>query len=155
VLLTLGLLALRVRYKESYGRVGAVGHFIVLVGYAMLFLGSAPAVVLSSESLRGFIMGGQDLGFLGALVAELGAVPLGVALWRTRAASRVGATLLILALPVGFVGILLLSAVGLVDIAGLPLTVLYGGAWIVLGSRLWVQGDIAAKQPSHESELSY
>jgi hypothetical protein len=31
--------------------------------------------------------------------------------------------------------------VGLVDIAGLPLTVLYGGAWIILGGELWSQAS--------------
>lgn len=136
LLLTLGLFALHARHNESYGRLGALGHFVILVGYAMLFLGSVPAVVLSSEDSRSFIMGGQDLGFLGALVAGLGAIPLGIALWRARTVSKVGAMLLILALPAGFAGIVLVSAVGLEDIAGLPLTVLYGGAWVVFGSRL-------------------
>lgn len=145
VLLALGLSALRARYKGSYGRSGALGHFVVLVGYAMLFLGSAPAVVLSSEDSRSLIMGGQDLGFLGALMAGLGAIPLGIALWRARAASRVGAMLLILALPVGLAGVMLISAMGFEDVAGLPLTVLYGVAWVVLGSRLWTQAGEAVE----------
>jgi hypothetical protein len=139
VLLTVGLLALHNRYKGRYGRLGSVGVIVIVVGYALLFFGSIPAVFLSPDSLRGLKMAGQDLGFLGALVAGIGAVLLGIALLRARAASRLGVLLLIIALPAGFVGVILVSAVGLVDIAGLPLTVLYGGAWIILGGELWSQ----------------
>jgi hypothetical protein len=141
ILLTVGLLALHNRYKGRYGRLGSVGVVVILVGYALLFFGSITAVFLSPHSLRSLIMAGQDLGFLGALVAGIGAVLLGIALLRARAASRLGVLLLIIALPVGFVGVILVSAVGLVDIAGLPLTVLYGGAWIILGGELWSQAS--------------
>jgi hypothetical protein len=136
VLLIAGLLALRARYRGSYGRLGTAGVVVVFVGYALLFLGSVPAVVLSAEGSRSLIMAGQDLGFLAALLAGVGAILLGIALLRGRSASRAGALLLIVALPVGFLGVIVVAALGLVDIAGLPLTVLYGGAWIVLGIHL-------------------
>jgi len=113
-----------------------VGVFVLLAGYALLFFGSIPAVLLSSESFGGPILVGQDLGFLGAFVSGLGAIPLGVALRRSRAASQWGAVLLIIALPAGIVGLMLVSAAGLVDVAGLPWTVLYGTAWFVLGHHL-------------------
>lgn len=145
VLLMLGLLALHAKYKGRYGRVGLVGVAVTFVGYALLFGGSIPAVALSGEGSTSLIMAGQDLGFLGALVSGVGAVLLGIALWRTTAASPLGALLLITALPVGMVGTILVSAIGLLDIAGLPLTVLYGAAWITLGSRLWSQGDTKAQ----------
>ncbi len=145
-LLAAGLLALLVRYGGSYGRLGTAGVVVIFAGYAMLLLGSTPAVLLSAEGSRGLILAGQDLGFLGALVAGVGAVLLGIALWRTRSAPRVGALLLIVALPVGIVGVILVSAVGFVDIAGLPLTVLYGGAWIVLGSHLGSQGSASTEK---------
>jgi hypothetical protein len=145
VLLIAGLLALRARYRGSYGRLGTADVVVVFVGYALLLLGSGPAVVLSPEGSRGLIMAGQDLGFLGALVAGVGAVPLGIALWHTRSATRAGALLLVLALPVGIVGVIVVSALGLVDIAGLPLTVLYGGAWIVLGAHLGSQRGASAR----------
>jgi hypothetical protein len=140
VLLALGLWALRERHKGSYGRLGTAGVAVVFVGYALMFLGSVPAVVLSPEGWRGLIMAGQDLGFLGALVAGVGALLLGIALWRTPSAPRAGALLLICALPVGILGVIFVSALGFADIAGLPLTALYGGAWIVLGSHLGSQG---------------
>ena len=147
VLLAAGLLALRARHKESYRRLGKAGVVAVFVGYAMMFLGSVPAVLLSAEGSRGLILAGQDLGFLGALVAGLGAVPLGIALWRTRSAPWAGALLLIVALPVGLAGVIFVSAMGFVNIAGLPLTVLYGGAWIVLGGHLRSQGGATAEKP--------
>jgi hypothetical protein len=147
VLLAAGLLALRARHKESYRRLGKAGVVAVFVGYAMMFLGSVPAVLLSAEGSRGLILAGQDLGFLGALVAGLGAVPLGIALLRARSAPRAGALLLVVALPVGIVGVIFVSAMGFVNIAGLPMTVLYGGAWIVLGGHLRSQGSATAEKP--------
>lgn len=140
VLLTLGLLALRSRYRHRYRRPGAVGDFVVLVGYALQLLGSLPAVVLPADRLA-VVMAGQDLGFLGALVAGIGALPLGVALWRAGGGSRTGAALLVSALPVGFVGAVLISVAGWADVAGLPFTVLYGGAWVELGRHLWSQRE--------------
>lgn len=148
VLLIAGLLALRNRYKGRYGRLGAAGVIVIFVGYAMIFFGSIPAVLLSPDGFRGLILAGQDLGFLGALVSGVGAILLGIALWRAGAASRLGALLLIIALPVGFVGVVLVAAIGFVDIAGLALTVPYGGAWVMLGSQLWSLRGTAAEQPS-------
>lgn len=148
VLLIMGLLALHNRYRRRYGRLGTVGAIVIFVGYALLFFGSVPAVLFTSDGLRGLIIAGQDLGFLGALISGVGAILLGIALWRAQAASRLGALLLIIALPVGFTGTILVSAVGLADIAGLPLTVLYGGAWIILGTQLRSWEGMATGQPS-------
>ncbi len=151
VLLIVGLLALRNRYKGRYGRLGAAGVAVIFVGYAMLFFGSIPAVLLSPDGFRGLMLAGQDLGFLGALVSGAGAILLGIALRRARTASRPGALLLIIALPVGIVGVVLVSAIGFVDIAGLALTVPYGGAWVMLGSRLRAPRGTPAERPSRVS----
>jgi hypothetical protein len=69
VLLTMGLGGLHTRYKGRYGRLGTVGVVVIFVGYALLFFGSIPAVLLTPDGLRDLIMVGQDLGFLGALIA--------------------------------------------------------------------------------------
>ena len=150
-LLVAGLLALHAQYRGSYGRLGTAGVVVILVGYALLFLGSVPAVLLSAEGSRPLIMAGQDLGFLGALIAGAGAILLGVALRRARVASRLGALLLVLALPVGIAGAILVSAVGFADIAGLALTVPYGGAWVVFGNQFRSPRRTAAGQPSRVS----
>ncbi len=146
VLLAVGLLAFHARYKGGYGRLGTAGVFVIFGGYALLFFGSLPAVAFSSDGPVGFIRAGQDLGFLGALVALIGALLLGIALWRSGAASRLGSLLLIVALPVGLLGVILLSAMGFEDTAGLPWTVLYGGSWLVLGSLLRSQGGEPAER---------
>ncbi len=124
VLLTVGLLAVHIQCKGRYGRLGIVGIVIVLVEYALLADGSLPAVMLSG--FRDLIMVGQDLGCLSALVAGVGAILLGIALWRVQGVSRLAALLFMIALPLGLVGVMLISAAGWEDIAGLPLTVLYG-----------------------------
>ncbi len=58
MLLATGLLALRARHKGSYGRLGAAGVVVIFVGYAMMFFGSLPAVLLSAEGSRGLILAG-------------------------------------------------------------------------------------------------
>lgn len=143
-LLTAGLLALHERYGGSYGRLGTAGMVVTLAGYALLFFGSVPAVLLTREA-RDFIRFGQDAGFFGALLSLIGALLLGIALRRAGVASRLGAWLLIVALPVGLVGVVLLSGLGFEDTAGLPWTVLYGAAWAVLGNELWAQREGAAR----------
>jgi hypothetical protein len=151
LLLSLGLLALHNQYKGRHGRLGTAGAVVIFAGYALLFIGSMPATLLSPDGLRGLIMAGQDLGFLGALVSGVGAILLGISLWRARVTPRLGALLLVIALPIGFVGVVLLSAVASADIAGLALTIPYGGAWVLLGSQLWSPDDTAANQPSRVS----
>ncbi len=146
VLLAMGLFAFHARYKGSYGHLGTAGVIVIFGGYALMFFGSLPAVVFSSDGARGFIRVGQDLGFFGALVALVGALFLGIALRRSRVASRLGSLLLIVALPVGLLGVILLSAMGFEDTAGLPWTILYGGAWIVLGSLLLSQNGEPAER---------
>ena len=145
MLLAVGLLALRERYGGDYGRLGTAGVVVTFVGYALLFFGSIPAVVFTQDGPLALIRIGQDLGFFGALVSLVGAFLLGMGPWRAGAASRLGALLLIVALPVGLVGVILLSGLGLEDTAGLPWTILYGAAWVVLGNQLWTQGERAAQ----------
>lgn len=136
ILLATGLLGLHARYKRSYGRPGTVGAVVIFAGYALLLLGSIPAILFSADGPMGLIKAGQDLGFFGAVISAFGAIFLGSTLWRARATPRFGSLLLIIALPVGIIGVILVSAAGLDDIAGLPLTVLYGGAWLILGYHL-------------------
>ncbi len=146
VLLVAGLLALHERYGGRYGRLGTAGMVVTFAGYALVFFGSIPAVLFTQDGPLALIRTGQDLGFLGAMVSLVGALLLGVALWRARAGSRLGALLLIVALPVGLVGVVLLSGFGPEDTAGLPWTVLYGAAWVVLGNELLAQRE-GAVQP--------
>lgn len=135
-LLIVGLVGLYSRHKETYGRLGKAGLILVFGGYALILFGSIPAVFLGADRFDGLIRAGQDLGFLGALVAALGAIFLGINLWRTQAVPRTGALLLIITLPVGLPGIIVIQSIGFVSIAGLAMTVPYGIAWVILGNHL-------------------
>lgn len=135
VLLTAALLRHRAP-SGSGSRVRAVGWCTILVGHLMLLLGSLPALLLGGTA-RSLVMGAQDLGFLGALVAGLGALVLGAADLRRRAGPVLAAWLFVLTVPLGLLATVLLSVAGVPeDYLGLPLTVLYGGAWVVLGLQL-------------------
>ncbi len=67
----------------------------------------------------------------------MGAIFLGIALWRTQAVPRAAALLLIITLPVGLPGTIMIQSIGLVSIAGLAMTVPYGAAWMIVGNQLW------------------
>ena len=139
VLLTLGLLRLPALVRAR-SRLSGIGWWMVLVGHVLLFLGSLPAVLLGGD-LPDLVRGGQDLGFLGALVAAAGALLIGLRLRRGGSAPA-AAWLFLLTLPLGVLATVALSALGTpVDYLGLPLTLLYGGAWIAAGLRLLSQPD--------------
>lgn len=148
ILLIVGLVALHARYKRTYGHLGTAGVVVIFGGYALGLVGGIPAVLFTSDGLRDVTMLGQDLGFLAVLVAGSGAILLGVALWRARAVPRLAALLLIISLPVGLPGVIVLQGIGLVDSAGLALTVPYGGAWIILGHQLWAEENTPVRHPS-------
>lgn len=139
VLLTIALVRLRRDPTRSAGRLLVTGWWTILVGHALILLGSLPAVLVGDEP-RSLVMGGQDLGFLAAMVAGLGGLGVGVSIVRhPEKRSDVAAWLLLLTLPLGFLVLTLLSAMGLhEDYLGLPLTILYGGAWVTFGSS-WIR----------------
>lgn len=141
ILLTIALLRLRHERGQVAGRSFALGWWIVLVGHALILVGSLPAVVFGDQR-RDLVMGGQDLGFLGAMIAGLGGLLVGISvlLRRGRGAS-LASWLFLLTLPLGILATVLLTAMGVhEDYLGLPVTVLYGGAWVALGSS-WLQGQ--------------
>lgn len=98
--LTLGLLALRRGPGLPSTRAASVGWWVVLAGHVLLIAGSDPAVALGGRAAA-LLMGAQDVGFLGALPAALGGVPLGVSGLRRRCEPRAAWALLASALPSG------------------------------------------------------
>lgn len=132
-LMTLGLLVLRKQRRAGKSKTFAAGWWTVLAGHILLLAGSFPAVLFGGQQ-RDIVMAAQDIGFLGAVVAAVGALPLGISALRHDYTSRPAAVLFIAALPMGVLGIVLLDGLGVPeDYLGLPLTVLYGGAWVALG----------------------
>lgn len=139
--LTVALLRLR-SSRAAGGRLFSTGWWVILAGHLLVLVGSVPAVIFGGAA-GPLVKGGQDLGFLGAVVAGLGAFLVGLAGVRRRADPTAAWWLLLLTLPLGVVLTVLLTAAGVPeDYLGLPLTVLYGGAWIVLG-WWWLRQDEA------------
>ena len=131
-LMTLGLIELRRERLARATKAFATGWWIALAGHVLLAAGSIPAVIFGDRQ-RDFVMAAQDVGFLGAVVAALGGLVFGASALRRRSLPRAPAVLFAAALPVGFVGIMVLDLLGAPeDVLGLPLTVLYGGAMIAL-----------------------
>lgn len=119
------------------GRALVIAATVVQVGHTMLIVGSLAAVVLGDRA-RDLVTAGQDLGFLGSMVAALAALPLGALALRRAALPRASGWCFVATLPVGIVGLLVLGGLGFPeDLLGLPLTVLYGGAFVMLG-RHWL-----------------
>lgn len=151
ILLTVALLRLRREPGQVASRLFVPGWWIILVGHVLLLVGSLPAVVFGDQQ-RDLVMGGQDLGFLGAMIAGLGGLLVGAsALLRGARRAGLASWLLLLTLPLGLLVTFLLTAAGVhEDYLGLPITILYGGAWVVLGWS-WTRGrDEHAIQPSPE-----
>lgn len=126
-LLVVGLGAVRSGPAAVSGRWASVGIGVLLVGYLMQLAGAVPMGSPTVDAVLG------DVGFFGAVVAALGAVPLGVALWRSRV--RMAGALLALTLPVGLPLLVAISAAGAEGVAGLSMTVPFGLAWALIGRR--------------------
>ena len=115
-LLSVALLQLR-RHRRDDGRgdrnrAFTIGWWVVLAGHVLLLVGSLPAVALGGE-FRGLVMAAQDVGFLGAVIAAAGAVPLGAAaVGQRRTLPSLAAGLFIESLPIGLLAVMLLGAVG-------------------------------------------
>lgn len=118
------LLAVGLRTVLGVSRVGVV---VVLVGYLMIVVSAVPVGASALDRTL------ADIGFFGSMVAAIGAIPLGIALWRR--GHRTAGALLVLTLPAGLPLLLAISAAGYAGVAGLVVTVPYGAAWCLLGLR--------------------
>lgn len=127
VLLLVGLGAVRHGPVAVAGRPASIGTGLLVVGYLMQLVGAVPAGSAAVEAALG------DVGFLGAVVAALGGVPLGIALWRRGV--RVAGVLLVLALPAGMPLLVAIAATGADGVAGLAMTLPFGLAWVLIGLR--------------------
>ncbi|HEX2246864.1 MAG TPA: hypothetical protein VHH13_04865, partial [Arthrobacter sp.] len=83
VLLTFALFQLGREGSRPRSWTFQVGWWIVLAGNAAMIVGSVPAIVLGGQA-EALVEAGQDAGFLGAILAALGAILLGIAGLRHR-----------------------------------------------------------------------
>lgn len=126
----IGAVALYVYYKDDFGWIGKVGLVSIVIG-----AGIGVAAIVTTGSL-----GGSFLNTF--LVVFVGAGLLAVGLWRTPSTPRSAALLMGLtpvAAVVGMVGFSQSpeSFLGLLGFGVLSLV--WNGAWIVLGYHLWQQ----------------
>ncbi len=137
----LGLLGFRAQRRGSAGRLERWGFRVALVGVALNLFGNIPDYWFGEgtwfEAL-GFFLGT----FLGLLALTVGSAMLGIAWLRAGTASRLGAWVLILALP----GTGLLTFLGFGNIPSGP-ALWFCFAWLVLGYALWRKGGASVEQP--------
>ena len=130
----LGLVALRARRSAHAGRLEQWGYRLSLAGFALNLMGN-----IGDYWYRGGVgdSGVDTLGFLlgtvlGLLLLVAGSALLGIGLLRAGTAPRLGAWLLVLALP----GIALLTLLGFGNAPSGP-ALWFCFAWLVLGWSLW------------------
>lgn len=129
--LLLGLTGLYGWRRGLAGRLERWGFGLSFVGLALNLFGNVPDYWLGEDTLFeevGFLVGTA----LGLLVLVVGSLVLGIALLRAGAALRLGAWLLVLALP----GIILLNLIGFGNLPSGPV-LWFCFAWLVLGHFLW------------------
>jgi len=137
VLLALGLPALYASERGWFGRLATLGFGLLSLGWGVATLGLVvTSLTMPPVSEFGFI------GFLlGLLVSTLGMLAFGVAILRDDGATipRVGAWLLVAALPVGVPFAIAFTTYVMGEAADPwagPM-LCYGLAWIVFGRYLW------------------
>lgn len=133
VLVLVGSVGLHRKARRVYGFAGQSSTYGVWLGMTIVGL----SYLLSILALVG---GGAAAGdeptaihavFLtGYIITLVASGPLGVALFRLRDPPRLGAALLLVALPVTFF---------LIDTTAAGWALPYGAAWVVLGVNLWRQ----------------
>lgn len=127
----LGLIGLHARRRNHCGRLEKWSFRLAFMGVALNLVGNVPDYWAGEGTVF------EDVGFvagtaLGLLVLTIGCSLLGFALLRAHAGSRLGAWLLVLALP----GVLLVGLLGFGNIPSGP-ALWYGFVWVVLGYSLW------------------
>ena len=138
-LLTVALMRLR-HDSVTPGRLFAAGWWTVLIEHVGMAAGSLPAVLLGGAA-QDFVTAGKDASFLGAMLSAL--VPCRWARQQSGSDSSPNwaAALFMAIFPVGLAGTTLADALGVPeDYPGHPLTVLYGGAWVVPGAN-WARSS--------------
>ena len=144
----IGVVVLYVRYRDSFGLIGTLGIYLILLGVAF---GVATLLTTGSMAgdlpLVGVLFGDVITTYVpGALVNQFlvfgGAGFLAVGLWRTPTVPTSAVVLMgltPLAAATGIVGFALFPDSPVGPIGFLALTVVWAGAWIVLGYHLWTE----------------
>ncbi len=141
VLLLVGLAGAHALQRRTYGWLGTAGFAVASIGLVAMIVGNVAEFWAFTEESYG-IGPLRDAAWavfgLGLLAFYIGSVLFGIATLRGRVLPRLGALLLLVWFPVGFV------VSGLLQLAGLPedlsfsgLTGLCGVGWMILGYAIW------------------
>lgn len=136
----LGLIGLHARRRDYCGRLEKWAFRLSFMGVALNLFGNVPDYWAGEGTVF------EDVGFvagtaLGLLALTIGCSLLGFALLWAHAGSRLGAWLLVLALP----GVLLVGFFGFGNIPSGPV-LWYGFVWVVMGYSLWSDERGAVRQ---------
>ncbi len=151
VLLAVGLLAFHTAQEGSQGLVGTAGLVVALAGLVVMIGGNVAEFWAFSEEDYGpsTLRDSAWMAFgLGMLAFYIGTVLFGIGTLRTGTLPRLGALLLMIWFPVGFVVSSVLQLVGVPEgLAFSGMTGLLGAGWVVLGYAVWSQGGAVGAQP--------
>ena len=151
LLLAVGLLGLHAAQNGSHGGIGRAGFMVTLVGLLAMIAGNVAEFWVFTEEAYG-TSSLRDTAWmvfgLGLFAFYLGSVLFGIATLRARILPRLGALLLLIWFPAGFVMSGLLQLVGVPEaLAFSGVTGLCGLGWATLGYAL-LSGGEAARQPA-------
>jgi len=141
LLLAVGVLALYLRQKELFGRLGKVGFYLTFGGFALAAIGGLAIIVVGLSVGEEATLGVLDVVAhpLSMLLYSVGSVLFGIATFRASVLPRGGALLLVVGAPLWFFGPAFFSSLinGSEDwLLALPAMVpaaLFGGGWALLG----------------------
>ena len=151
VLLAVGMLAFHAAQEGSHGPGGIAGLVMALVGLAVMIAGNVAEFWAFSEEAYGpstLRASAWMLFLLGMVAFYVGTVLFGIGTLRARALPRLGALLLLVWFPLGFVVSGLLQLVGVPEgLASSGMTGLLGAGWVVLGYAVWSQRGAVGARP--------
>lgn len=152
VLLLAGLVGAHALQREAYGWLGRVGFVVASVGLLVMIAGNVAEFWVFSEEAYGTssLRDNAWMAFgLGLFAFYAGSVLFGTATLRARTLPRLGALLLLIWFPAGFVMSGLLQLVSVPeDLSFSGMSGLCGLGWAILGYALWSSGSEAARQPA-------
>ncbi len=152
LLLMVGLAGAHALQRGVYGWLGKAGFALASMGLVVMIIGNvAEFWAFTEEAYRsGSLRDGAWMAFgLGLFAFYVGSVLFGIATLRAGMLPRLGAFLLLIWFPAGFVMSGLLQLVSVPEYLSFSgMSGLCGLGWAVLGYALWSRGDEAARQPA-------
>jgi hypothetical protein len=161
LLLAAGALALYLRQKERFGRLGKVGFCLTFGGFALAAIGGLAIIVVGLSLGEEATLGVLDVLThpLSMLSYSVGSVFFGIATFRASVLPRGGALLLIFGGPLWIFGPPFFSSLindseaWLLVIPAMVPAVLFGSGWVLLGHALRSEKGARAAHPHPYSRI--